>query len=105
MPRTEPAIRTINTADARRQFEALLRQVAEGQTQAVIEEGGRPLAALISIDDLRRLQRDKDFDALGTFARAFEDVPIAKLEQEVEKAFRQSRAERRKQRQQSPSGK
>ena len=91
MPRTVPTIRTISTADARRQLEALLRQVAEGQTQTVIEEGGRPLAALVSIDDLRRLQRDKGFDVLESFARAFEDVPIAELEQEVDKAFRQTR--------------
>lgn len=81
----------------------MLRQVAEGNTQAVIEEDGTPVATLVSIDDLRRIQRDEDFRALETYAKGFEEVPIAELEQEVANTLRQARSKRRKQCEQTTS--
>jgi prevent-host-death family protein len=100
MPQVEPNLKTLNAADLRRQLDELLRQIAKGTTRAVIEEDGVAVAALVSAEDLRRLQRDEDFEALEDYARGFESIPIAELEQEIANALREVRAERRKEREQ-----
>ena len=104
MPQANPTTKTFSTTDLRQQLESLLRQVADGETHAVIEEDGRPVAALVSINELRRLHCDRDFQALEDFSRGFEDIPISDLEQEVAKALGEVRAERREQRERSTSG-
>lgn len=48
--------KTISAAQAKAHFSALVAQVAYGGEQYVIERRGKPLAALVSVDDLERLE-------------------------------------------------
>ncbi len=47
----------ISAAEAKAHFSALVAQVAYGGEHYVIERRGKPLAALVSVDDLERLEQ------------------------------------------------
>lgn len=47
----------ISAAKAKAQFSSLLAEVAYGGQQIIIERRGKPFAALVSIDDLKQLER------------------------------------------------
>ena len=47
----------VSTTQAKAQFSALVADVAHGGGHVVIERRGKPLAALVSIDDLARLEQ------------------------------------------------
>ena len=69
----------------------------------VIEQDGRPLAALVSTLDLEDLkkrdtERDERFKAMERLSEAFADVPVAELERQVELALQEARAELRAER-------
>ncbi|MBI3979311.1 MAG: type II toxin-antitoxin system Phd/YefM family antitoxin [Chloroflexi bacterium] len=51
--------KTVSTAQAKAQFSALVARVAYGGEQYIIERRGKPLAALVSLDDLDRLERER----------------------------------------------
>jgi prevent-host-death family protein len=48
---------TMNVAEARRQFSELVARVAYTGERVVIERRGKPMMALVSIEDLQRLER------------------------------------------------
>ena len=47
---------TMNVVDARRNFSEVMARVAYQRQRVVIERKGRPMMALISLEDLRRLE-------------------------------------------------
>ncbi len=64
----------VNVVEARKSFSELVARVAFGGARIVIERRGKAMAALISIDDLRRLEayerqaglaRERGLAALG----------------------------------------
>jgi antitoxin Phd len=56
-------ISKITTADARKNFADIVNNVAYGKDTIVLTRRGKELAALISIEDLKLLQRiEEDFD-------------------------------------------
>ncbi len=98
MRRREPRIQTLKASRARQQWGKLLDQVFHGETRIVVERNGIPVAAIISAEDLERLnrlesERERDFAILDEFGEAFKDVPDDELEQEVAKAIAQARQE------------
>jgi prevent-host-death family protein len=46
----------VNVVEARKRFSELVGRVAFGGARVVVERRGKPMAALISIDDLRKLE-------------------------------------------------
>ena len=48
--------KTVSASDAEERLSELVNQVARGGQRVVIESGGRPLAALVSVGDLERLE-------------------------------------------------
>jgi prevent-host-death family protein len=50
-------VKKINAAQAKAQFSSLLAEVAYGGQQIIIERRGKPFAALVSVDDLKQLER------------------------------------------------
>jgi prevent-host-death family protein len=54
---SEPEARTVSPAKLRADLAETLNRVAYGEETVVIERRGRPLAALISYDEYRLLQR------------------------------------------------
>ncbi len=97
---------TMNVTDARQHFSEVLTKVFRGQSRVVVEKSGIPVAAIISTADLERLrrydeQRVERFRALAETSRAFNDVPLEELEEQVAKALASVRARKRDERQRS----
>jgi prevent-host-death family protein len=75
----------VNVVEARKNFSELLARVAFGGTRIIVERRGKPMAALISIRDLQRLEeyerqagsaRERGLAALGR-ARALRGAILA----------------------------
>ena len=64
--------RKISAAQAKAQLSALMAKVAYGGEHVVIERRGKPIAALVSVEDLERLEEGKATSArpLGALALA-----------------------------------
>ncbi len=50
-----PTIATIKASDARVHFGEVLKRVHSGEARLVVEKGGIPVAAIVSMDDLETL--------------------------------------------------
>jgi len=96
-----PVTQTVTSADARARFDDLLAFARSARDhRVVIEDDGKPVAALISFADLERFehflaQRRKDFEVLREFSRAFDGIPDEEIEEEALKAVMEIRAEAR----------
>ncbi|HET7078693.1 MAG TPA: type II toxin-antitoxin system prevent-host-death family antitoxin [Chloroflexia bacterium] len=99
MRERNPMTETINASQVRQQWSRLINKVFRGETRVVVEKSGIPVAAIISAEDLRRLNQLEDerrqrFAVLERTWTAFEDVPPEQLEAEVERAVREMRKAR-----------
>jgi prevent-host-death family protein len=108
MSEREPATRTVEASEARERWGQLLAEVSRGEARVVVEEGGRPVAAIISARDLERFrlmerQRAERFKALEETWAAFADVSAEEIEREVAKAIAEVRAENHARAQHAPS--
>jgi prevent-host-death family protein len=70
-------VKTVSAAVAKAHFSALIAEVAYGGVRIIIERRGRPLAALVGLDDLARLTQvgaeDRPRGALALIG-AWDDV-------------------------------
>lgn len=108
MPEQGPMTQTVNASDARRQWSNLLTQVYRKETRVIVEESGIPVAAVISTDDLARLdrydcERAERFTVLDEIGAAFRAVPSEEIEREVGRALAEARAEARRERPEAAS--
>jgi PHD/YefM family antitoxin component YafN of YafNO toxin-antitoxin module len=93
--------RTVTNNEARERLDELLSFTGEEQGhRVVVERDGKPVAALISIADLARLdlflrEREQDFQVLSELSRAFDGIPDEEIEREALKAVMEIRAEAR----------
>lgn len=55
MKKGSPAIVTIKASEARVHFGEMLKRVHSGEARLVVEKGGIPVAAIVSMYDLERL--------------------------------------------------
>lgn len=95
-----PTTQTVKASMARQQFSQLLNQVFRGETRVVVEKSGIPVAAIVSAQDLERLdqleaERERDFKILDEIGEAFRDVPLDELKREVVRAVAAARRELR----------
>ncbi len=102
MSKQSPSTQTVSASEARHEFTKLLGQVKRRGGQILVEERGVPVAAIISAQDLARLnrleqERQQDFDILDELGCVFADVPAAEIEREVAKAVAEVRQEYRQQ--------
>jgi prevent-host-death family protein len=78
----------ISAADARKKFANIINRVAYGKESFVLTRRGEPLAAIVSIDDLKLLQEIEDQmdidDALKARNEPGENIPWEKLREELE---------------------
>lgn len=98
--RAQPTTDTMNVSTVRQQWSALLNAVFKRERRIIIEKSGIPVAALISMKDLQRLDRydadrARDFAALEALREPFKDVPPDEIEREVAKALAEVREEMR----------
>ncbi|MEK7280941.1 MAG: type II toxin-antitoxin system Phd/YefM family antitoxin [Chloroflexota bacterium] len=50
-------VKKVSAAEAKAQFSALMAEVAYGGKHIIIERRGKPVAALVSVPDLERLEQ------------------------------------------------
>jgi prevent-host-death family protein len=87
---------TINASTARQEFSKILNKVFREETRIVVEKSGIPVAAIISAEDLKRLdqlekERKERFRILDEVKAAFRDIPEAEIENEIDQAITRSR--------------
>jgi prevent-host-death family protein len=99
----EPMTQTIEASDARQRWSDLLNQISRKETRVIVEQSGVPVAAVISTDDLARLdhydrERAARFKVLDDIGAAFHDTTPEEIEREVSRALAEVRAETRQER-------
>jgi prevent-host-death family protein len=100
--REQPTTETMKISEVKQQLNRLVNRVYRHETRVMVEKSGIPVAGIVSIEDLRRLdrldqERAERFKVLEEFGEAFKDVPAEELEREVARALAEVRAERRAQ--------
>ena len=103
MPTQQPTIQTMKISDVRTELNTLVNQVFRKETRVVVEKSGIPVAALVSTDDLARLDRlDREraerFRVIDEMQAAFAGVPAEEIERETDRITAEIRAENRKKR-------
>jgi prevent-host-death family protein len=83
---------TINASTARQEWSKILNKVFREETRIVVEKSGIPVAAIISAEDLKRLdrlekERSDRFRILDEVKAAFKDIPEPEIEREVDRAL------------------
>jgi prevent-host-death family protein len=60
---------SVSTVDARNDFSAILNRAAFGKERVILKRRGKPICAMVPIEDLELLQRAEDrIDALDAMA-------------------------------------
>jgi prevent-host-death family protein len=81
-------LKKITTADARKKFANIINQVAFGKDSFVLTRRGEPIAAIVSIHELKQLQDVEDQidiqDAWEAKNEAGESIPWEELKKELE---------------------
>ncbi len=81
VPKAHPFTRALSAADAKNHFSEVVHRVAYGHERVIIERRGKPLAAIIGLEDLRRLEVEakeapsKHPQGLAACAGLFADFP------------------------------
>jgi prevent-host-death family protein len=88
MPEEQPTIRTRKISAVKNELSSLVNEVSLNGTRVLVERNGVPVAAIVSPDDLARLEEFERAWGEGTrvFERigaAFADVPPAESEAEI----------------------
>lgn len=98
MAQTRISTEVIQLADAEEQFARVVAEVSGTQDRFLVESGGVPVAAVISVTELDRLDRfdeawKDDFAIFGEIGAAFRDVDPEEIERQTAKALAEVRAE------------
>ncbi|MCA9876777.1 MAG: type II toxin-antitoxin system prevent-host-death family antitoxin [Thermomicrobiales bacterium] len=88
MREQEPGIQTIQLSEVKGPLLRLVSKVSRKETRVLVENAGEPVAALVSAEDLRRLNDlDRAWDertrAIERFSKAFADVPADEAEADM----------------------
>jgi prevent-host-death family protein len=83
---------TINASTARQEWNKILNKVFREETRIVVEKSGIPVAAIISAEDLKRLdrlekERSDRFRVLDEIKASFRDIPESEIENETDQAL------------------
>ncbi|HET7034924.1 MAG TPA: type II toxin-antitoxin system Phd/YefM family antitoxin [Thermomicrobiaceae bacterium] len=92
--RTEP----MKLSAAKQQFSQVVNRVFRREARILVEKSGIPVAALVSVEDLRRLEQldaewARDFAVFDEVGAAFAGTSPEEIEQETARAVAQARAE------------
>jgi prevent-host-death family protein len=98
MSERTPDTETLSIAELGGDLRSLVGNVSQQQVRVIVEENGAPVAALVSIDDLRRwmrFERDREerFAVIDRMREAFADIPAEEIEEEVSRAVAEVREE------------
>src|SRR5947209_5193395 len=106
MHEPQPTTQTIKASEVRQNWSQLLNQVARRKTRVLVEKSGIPVAALVSPEDLERLnrleaEREARFAIIDQIRDAFKHVPDEELEREIPKVVAEARTQLRAEREQA----
>lgn len=101
-----PTTETMTISDVRAGLNQLVNRVYRHETRVIVEKSGIPVAAVVSVDDVRRLQQlDEDLAkrrrVLEAMREPFRDVPPEEIERETQRIISEMRDEERGDRQQA----
>lgn len=107
MGEQQPVTETMKISEVRGQLNTLVNRVYRKETRVLVEKSGIPVAAIVSTDDLKRLdqldaEREADFAVIDQMRTAFKDVPPEEIEREAARALAEVRAEIRAERDPDP---
>lgn len=82
---------TISVSEARKRFSEVVMRPPRGEGRVIVENAGTPVGAIVSMDDVRRLEQlDREWDEIEDVFRrtqsGFEGVPPDEIEREIEQA-------------------
>lgn len=102
MPKRDPVMQTLEVSEGSDQLGELVTRVRRKQIRVLLAQGGVPVAAIVSADDLQELlrlksQREEAFGIIDEMRAAFADVSEVELEREIDAAISQVRAEKQAQ--------
>jgi len=84
-------VRKVSSAEAKAKLSALVAEVAFARQHIVIERRGKALAAIVSIDELERLERDRAISdhPMGALSLvgAWKDVPEEDLDRVISEIY------------------
>lgn len=91
-------IESLKFAETRSRLSSLVDNVFQRQMRIRVYKGSTPVAAIVSIADLERLEqydqeREESFARMARFSEAFRDISPEELEMRVDEAVAQVRAE------------
>ena len=66
----------VTVVDAKNRFSDLLRRAEHGRERIVVHRHGKPVAAIVSTDDLRRLEALEEADDVADAAAALKEARI-----------------------------
>jgi prevent-host-death family protein len=86
----------VPASEARQKLGQIMRRVYKRETRIIVEKGGIPVVAVVSLADLERWtrmdrEREEHFKILDEIGEAFKDVPDDELEREVASAVAEAR--------------
>jgi prevent-host-death family protein len=87
-------VKTMGAREARSSFSQLLGRVHFGGQVVIVERFGRPMVAIIPLEDYQRLvaEREARFQVLDEIRRRLPDLPVEEVEQDVAEAIAAVRA-------------
>ena len=90
MREQEPMTQTMKASDARQHFASVLNRVFRKEARVVVEKSGIPVAAIVSAEDLKRLdqldrERAERFKVIDEMRAAFAGVPDEEIERETDR--------------------
>jgi prevent-host-death family protein len=97
MANQPPPTQTLPMSDVKSALSGLVDAVCRNETRVLIEKRGTPVAALVSVADLERLQQfDREWSSptrsLERISEAFADVPVEELEAKIDEIIAAGRA-------------
>lgn len=100
MRQYQPITQNLDIAEIETSLASVVSRVAGNDARVVVEKHGEPVAAIISIEDLRRFAqleaaRERDFAVFDRIEAAFADVPVSEVEAEADRAIARVRADAR----------
>jgi prevent-host-death family protein len=81
-------VKTMGAREARNNFSQLLGQVHFGGQVVIVERFGRPMVAMIPLEDYQQLiaEREARFQVLDEIRQRLPDLPVEDVEQDVVEA-------------------
>jgi prevent-host-death family protein len=96
MREPEPMTQTMKISEVKNTLSSLVNKVYRKETRVLVEKSGIPVAAIISVDDLKRFaqleqEREERFAVIDRMREAFKDVPPEEIEREADRSVAAAR--------------